>query len=344
MPLLSIIIPVFNCAAVITRCLKSIDYSDAEILVIDDGSTDATAKIASEYAQSHPNVRLIHKDNGGVSSARNLGIESASGKYIMFIDADDYIVPGGISRIIELAEKYNAEVVKYKIVSVKNNEPIDTSPINDYPITYQLEIEEMGALLIDRVPDYHVVDAIFLLAPILQNGIRFQTQLSLREDDVFCGMLFCHIKKLIITDLPLYRYVRCSDFSSTHNQTIEKQRTLIGCSYLAMSLRGSYVNSHCPQAIPSERIKYMRWVCRPKTAFEAGYSLKEYRVILAKYKQWDCWPIDYNWVHVAGLDWSWKIRIKNWIKTFLCNHPGIAYVLLNLKSACTSKTTQKYVY
>lgn len=328
--LLSIVIPAYNCSPVIIRCLDSIDYPDAEIIVVDDGSTDGLSIIVSEYSQNHPNVTLIQKDNGGVSSARNLGIESASGKYIMFVDADDYLVPGGISRIVELAESSNADVVTYRIISVMNNDSIDICPIDTYPITSKRVNGAGEALLRYDVPDFHVVDALFRLSCIIDNNIRFSTQLSIREDDVFCGMLFCHTNSIVVTDLPLYRYVRSSSYSSTHNTSLEKQRKLISSSYLAMRIRGDYVKEHIPEAMSHERMKYMRWVCFPTTAFEYGYSLHDYSLVLKEYEKIGCWPLDYNWFHIAGLDCSLKMRVKNRIKTFLCNNPKMAYIILNL--------------
>ncbi len=130
-PLVSVIIPCYNCAPVIARCLDSIDYPDCEIIVVNDGSTDDSHEVVEQYAATHPNVRLINQPNGGVSSARNLGIEQAQGKYISFIDADDYIVRNGLERIIQIAEQYNADVVKFKKISVSDKSPQDTSSVKD---------------------------------------------------------------------------------------------------------------------------------------------------------------------------------------------------------------------
>lgn len=329
--LLSIIIPLYNCSPVITRCLASIDYPEAEIIVVDDGSTDDSAKIVRDYSHKHKNVRLIQKKNGGVSSARNTGIESAKGKYIMFIDADDYLVPGGINRVIQLAEQNDADVVTYRIISVSNEAPIDSSSIEGVPMNTMTVTGKGNPLFRYDVPDFHVVDALFKLSTIIENGIRFSSQLSLREDDVFCGMLFCHTNTIIVTDLPLYRYVRSSYFSATHSKSINTQRKLVTSSYLAMKIRGEYVQEHFPEAMPWERLKYMRWVCHPKTAFRAGYSLPEYRSILKKYNELGCWPLDHNWVMAAGLNGTLKLRVKNRIKTFLCNHPWVAYQFLTIK-------------
>ena len=133
--LLSIIIPCYNCSPVIIRCLDSIDYPDAEIIIVDDGSTDNSAQVVTDYAQVHTNVHLIQKENGGVSSARNVGIEAANGKYLMFVDADDYLVPGGIKRIIELAEEKKADVVKFSFRKVKNDTPQDVVSVSDSSIS-----------------------------------------------------------------------------------------------------------------------------------------------------------------------------------------------------------------
>lgn len=328
MGLLSVIIPCFNCAPVIARCLESIDYPDAEIIVVDDGSTDGSAHVVEGYLSMHPNVRLIKKENGGASSARNVGIEAASGKYIMFVDADDYLVSGGIVRMIDLAEFEDADIVKYKIECVGNDSNMDKRSVRDYPFSHVIISSRGAALLRYDISDYHVVDAVFRRAVIIENDIRFHTDLLIREDDVFMGMFYCHAQKVVSTDLPLYRYVESSNYSSTHNQSIEKQRRLIESSYLAMEHRGKYVEQHCAEAMPLERLKYMRWVCQPKTAIAAEYSLKEYKLILSRYKALGCWPVDYNWMHVARMDWSWKIRMKNRVKTFMCNHPGLSYAFL----------------
>lgn len=326
--ILSIVIPVYNCASVITRCLDSIDYSNAEIIVVDDGSTDGSADMVKGYMAIHPNVQLIQKENGGVSSARNVGIETAIGKYIMFVDADDYLAPGGIEKILQIAEENNADVVKYGCRFHTKEADTDTESIESYP--YSLEIVEgrFAALRRNDVPDYLVWDGIYLRSLIMDNGIRFHTDLSLHEDDVFMGELYCHVNKVVVTDLPLYRYIQSSAHSSTHNQTIAKQRKLIESSFLAIQYRGKYIATYCPDVMPLERLKYMRWLCQPKTAKEAGYSLEDYKTLLIKYKELGCWPMDYRWMRVARLDWSAKERLKRRMKTFLCNHPGIAYSIM----------------
>ena len=104
---LSIIVPVFNVENYLPKCLNSLlktkGIEDAEIILIDDGSTDGSGAIADKYSSEYSNIRVIHKDNEGPSAARNLGIKEAFGKYISFIDSDDEVVPGLYSKVIALA-------------------------------------------------------------------------------------------------------------------------------------------------------------------------------------------------------------------------------------------------
>ena len=137
-PLLSVIIPMYNCGPVIVRCMDSIDYQDCEILVVNDGSKDNGAEIVEQFAANHHNVRLINKRNGGVSSARNLGIENARGKYIVFVDADDYLSKDGLKRMIDLAEKHQADIVKYKIHSLNHDAPCVYNSLKDFEFNVEI--------------------------------------------------------------------------------------------------------------------------------------------------------------------------------------------------------------
>lgn len=326
--LLSVIIPVYNCAPVIERCLDSIDYPDAEIIVVNDGSTDESADVLKKYMEVHSNVRLIQKENGGVSSARNIGMEAATGKYLMFVDADDYIVHGGMKRIVQLAEDHDADVVMFSFRTMLAETKDDNESIESLHMTETVFNGAFEPLKRNDIPDYLVWAGIYRSSVIKNNNLRFHEDLCFHEDDVFMGELYCHTEKVVVTDLPLYRYVKASPQSSTHNQNIVKQRRLIESGYIAAGYRSRYVQAHCPEALPLERLKYMRWVCAPRTAIEAGYSLVEYKSVLYKFKEQKCWPLEYKWIYAAKLDWSWKIRMKWRIKTFFTNHPGLAYILL----------------
>lgn len=324
-PLLSIIVPMYNCAPVIVRCLDSIDYQDCEIIVVNDGSKDNGAEIVEKYAATHPNVRLINKYNGGVSSARNVGIQEAVGKYISFIDADDYIVSGGLERIVTLAEEHNADVVKFKNKNVIDTSEQDKSSVSETPISIEITTGD-GVLKRHDISDYIVWDGIYRRTIIVENNVLFKTDLCLREDDTFMGMLYCHANIVIATDLPLYRYVSASNYSSTHNQPIEKQRKLIISGLKAAQHRGHYVQEHKPEVMQLERLKYMRWVCTVRNAISAQLTLKEYRALLNDFRKEDVYPLDYAWIKTAGWDYAIKPYMKRVLQTFMINNPWLVWL------------------
>ena len=125
---LSIIVPIYNVERYLKKCIDSLlnqDISDYEIILVDDESPDACPQICDEYArmsqesrvksQELPCIRVIHRKNGGLSAARNSGIEVAQGKYIMFVDSDDYIEPNVLSGLIAQVERNNLDVLRYRL-------------------------------------------------------------------------------------------------------------------------------------------------------------------------------------------------------------------------------------
>ena len=105
-PKISVIVPVYNAEKYLHRCIDSIlsqTFTDFELLLIDDGSKDGSGAICDEYAAKDNRVRVFHKENGGVSSARNLGLDNACGEWVTFVDADDYVRPSYLATYIEIS-------------------------------------------------------------------------------------------------------------------------------------------------------------------------------------------------------------------------------------------------
>ena len=110
---ISVVIPVYNVEKYIRECVESVlsqDFADFELLLVDDGSTDRSGSICDELSATDRRIRVFHKKNGGLSDARNYGIERAEGEYITFIDSDDFILPAYLSTLEELARQYHADV------------------------------------------------------------------------------------------------------------------------------------------------------------------------------------------------------------------------------------------
>ena len=117
-PIISVIVPVYNVQDYLEECIESIlnqDFHDYELILVDDGSTDSSGKICDRY-ENENNVRIIHKENGGLSDARNCGINIAQGKYITFIDSDDIVWNRYLSILYDAAKTYDADIVQGELL------------------------------------------------------------------------------------------------------------------------------------------------------------------------------------------------------------------------------------
>lgn len=140
---LSIIVPIYNVEQYLRKCVDSllaqdISSSEYEIILVDDGSLDACPQICDSYAAAHENIRVVHRPNGGLSAARNSGIEIGRGKYLMFVDSDDYIAPNVLKGLMAQVERDDLDVFRYRLQYVNPQyevfNPYKTDPFmgNDY--------------------------------------------------------------------------------------------------------------------------------------------------------------------------------------------------------------------
>lgn len=123
--LISVVVPIYNVQKYLEECLISIcnqTYKQLEIILVDDGSTDNSGKICDKYKQLDSRIQVIHKENGGLSDARNTGLKYSNGNYIVFIDSDDYISFEMIERMLEYKEKYQADIVMCQYFNVYKNQ------------------------------------------------------------------------------------------------------------------------------------------------------------------------------------------------------------------------------
>ena len=124
-PIISIIVPVYNVEEYLQRCIDSIlnqSFKNFELILVNDGSTDNSLKICKEYLLNDPRVKIINKENGGLSSARNAGINIAKGRYIGFVDSDDWINKEMYKILYELCEKNNSDIAECRYTVTTGNE------------------------------------------------------------------------------------------------------------------------------------------------------------------------------------------------------------------------------
>lgn len=122
---ISVIVPVYNVEKYLSKCIDSLinqTFKSLQIILVDDGSTDSSGAICDEYASKNRCIEVIHKKNGGLSSARNAGLEKAVGRYIAFVDSDDWIHSKMYEKLYSLAEKYNSDIVQCRYKRVEKDE------------------------------------------------------------------------------------------------------------------------------------------------------------------------------------------------------------------------------
>lgn len=138
---ISVIVPVYNVEAYLNRCVDSIlaqTYQNLEIILVDDGTKDACDQICDAYAEQDPRIRVIHKPNGGLSSARNAGIDIATGEYLAFVDSDDWIEPDTYAHLLSAAQRYDVKLVcagRYDVSSATGEKKKGLCPPREEVVT-----------------------------------------------------------------------------------------------------------------------------------------------------------------------------------------------------------------
>lgn len=204
---ISIIIPVYNVEKYISKCLDSIvnqTYRNIEVIVVNDGSTDKSGLICDEYAKRYNSIRVFHKKNGGVSSARNLGIDYSSGEYIAFVDPDDYIDKNMYEKLYNSIRKYNSEIAISSFAYIKNGkeDPQDTSNIE---VIYN-KSEAIESYFNNTYPFNYSFLCNKLFKKGLFDGVRLNTKILVQEDTEVMIKIYDKSKRISYIGQPLYFY------------------------------------------------------------------------------------------------------------------------------------------
>lgn len=162
--LISVIIPVYNVEEYLEKCVNSIldqTYRNLEVILVNDGSKDSSGSICDALARKDPRIRVIHKENGGLSSARNVGMEAATGEYITFVDSDDWIEEDGYKHLMDLMEKYGVNLVcggNYDVDGATGERTLGVCPRKEEAVTAE---EFAGRMFLWQGCDSSVCDKIF---------------------------------------------------------------------------------------------------------------------------------------------------------------------------------------
>ena len=222
--LVTVIVPGYNIEKYVQRCMESIcnqTYKNLEILLIDDGSTDETGVIFDAYQGKDSRIKVVHKDNGGVSSARNLGLDIFTGKYVMFVDGDDWIEENTIATLVSVAEESHSDVVLFEYyVDYENGESIKYC----HPqYEGRISMEQAINLSITPVNRFSVTK---MYARKLLESVRFDETIHLGEDTLLACEAMSKGKNAFFVAVPFYHYIQ-SVGSATRNKHFN-QRMLTG--------------------------------------------------------------------------------------------------------------------
>ena len=215
--MISIIVPVYNTEKYLDQCIQSIlsqTYTDYELLLIDDGSTDSSGVICDRYAEQDSRVRVFHKPNGGGSSARNMGLDNARGELIGWVDSDDYIDADMYEQLYNAAILKNADIAycNYRTASYSSNMPSDSLSKGEFINQYL----------------YTPINSLWitLAKKVLYNNIRFNENANMGEDLLVTTKLYYFAKSTVLIPKSFYFY-RLVPNSMVNQKSYQKNEELL---------------------------------------------------------------------------------------------------------------------
>lgn len=226
-PVVSIIVPVYNAEKVLRRCVDSIlnqEYTDFELILVDDGSKDSSGAICDAYAAADERVRVVHKENSGVSDTRNLALDLAQGTYIQFLDSDDWITADATKLFVRTAEENDCDLVVSDFYRVVGERVSRKGDIEDDKI---LSREEFAGHMMENPADYYygvLWNKLYRRDIIEKHHIRMDSDVRWCEDFLFNLEYILHAERFLALQVPLYYYVKTE--GSLVNQNAGITRTV----------------------------------------------------------------------------------------------------------------------
>ena len=210
-PMVSIIVPIYNAENYLRRCVDSIlnqEYTDYELLLVNDGSTDASGDICEEYGDRDPRVIVIQKENTGVSDSRNRALDRARGKYLQFLDSDDWITPDATRLFVRAAEEYGCDMVISDFYRVVGERLSTKGDIEEEGV---LTREEFAAHMMENPADFYygvLWNKLYRRDIVEEHNLRMDTDINWCEDFMFNLEYIRYAKVFYALHAPIYYYVK----------------------------------------------------------------------------------------------------------------------------------------
>lgn len=224
-PTVSIIVPVYNAEKTIGRCIESIlnqEFTDFELLLIDDGSTDGSGILCDVYAEKDSRICVVHKGNSGVSNSRNLAIDMANGTYLQFLDADDWITPNATRTFVESAVASNADMVISDFYRVVDKRVSQKGSIDEEGFMSRPEYAEH---MMENPADFYygvLWNKLYRREIVDKYRLRMDPGISWCEDFMFNLEYIRHAERFYVVQLPLYYYVKTKGSLASQGMNISK--------------------------------------------------------------------------------------------------------------------------
>ena len=224
MDLISVIVPVYKVEPYLDKCVQSIveqTYKNLEIILVDDGSPDNCGAMCDAWAEKDSRIKVIHKENGGLSDARNAGMNVATGQWISFVDSDDWIEPDFIQELYDTMERTGAEIAECGTTYVDESDKV-LHQRGVAPIACMGKLEALRRLVLEDGIYQTVWNKLYRRAVI--EGVLFEKGKH-HEDDFWTYQIFDRIEKLAVVERPMYYY-------------LQRSGSIIGAGYTIKRLDG----------------------------------------------------------------------------------------------------------
>ena len=222
-PAVSIIVPVYNAERTVGRCIESIlnqEYTDFELLLVNDGSTDASGSLCDGYAAKDARIRVIHKKNGGVSAARNTALDLAQGTYLQFLDSDDWLTPDATSSLVRAAEDTGCDLIVADFYRVIGERVSQKGDIDEDGVMTR---EEYAAHMMENPADFYygvLWNKLYRRAIVEAHHLRMDPEISWCEDFMFNLEYIRYAASFQALPIPIYYYVKTKGSLANQNLTI----------------------------------------------------------------------------------------------------------------------------
>ena len=282
--LISVIVPIYNVEKYLSKCVYSLinqTYKNLEIILVDDGSPDKCPEICDDYAKRDERIKVVHKKNGGLSDARNAGMEVATGEYISFIDSDDYISLDFFETLLNTMTAENSDIVECSVVKFYEDEHFDEYS-DDLSVTHYSTVDGLSALISENPFHQHVWNKLYKTEMVADVPYAVG---KLNEDEFWTYQIFGRAKKVTKINKTMYYYFQRNSSIMGVGYNLRRLDALEG-----KSNRQKYIEKNYPKLTLQAKIDMYNscmFAYQSILKFMSGNDKKKAVSIIKKYKK-DC--------------------------------------------------------